>query len=440
MNGQCTRREFVERAALVGGLAALGGVWSDSPARASRSPNDALAVASIGCGGMGASDLNSIAACDGVRIVALCDVDAARAADAFKRYPDVPHYQDFRRMLDREGKRIDAVHVSTPDHVHAVAASMAMKMGKHVYCQKPLTRTVSEARSLMLTARRMKVVTQMGTQAHPTYARTVEIVESGAIGPVREVHVMTDRPIWPQGMPAPTETPAPPDTLAWDLWLGPARARPYHPAYLPFVWRGWWDFGTGALGDMACHLMDGAFWALKLQYPTSVEAQGEPLLPDAAPKWSIVRYEFPARGDMPPVNLVWYDGGKLIPDEVLQGAKITAGFNGSVFVGDRGTLFVPHGSDPKLLPESRFKDYEPPKPYLPRSPGHYQEWVTACKQGGTPASNFDYAAPMTESILLGNVAFRVGKRIEYDWKRMTCPNCREADRYIRHSYRRGWRL
>jgi predicted dehydrogenase len=440
MNTDISRREFLGHAALAGGLAALGGVWSEASAKPSQSPNEALAVASIGCGGMGASDLRSISGCAGVRIVALCDVDAARAAEAFKQYPDIPHYQDFRMMLDKEGKRIDAVHVSTPDHVHAVAASMAMKMGKHVYCQKPLTHTVSEARSLMLTARRMKVVTQMGTQGHPTYTRLVEIIESGAIGPVREVHVMTDRPIWPQGMQRPTDTPPVPDTLAWDLWLGPARSRPYHPAYLPFVWRGWWDFGTGALGDMACHLMDGAFWALKLQYPTAVEAEGEPLLPDAAPKWSIIRYEFPARGDMPPVKLTWYDGGKMIPDDVLEGEKIDRGFNGSVFVGDRGKIFMGHGGEPKLLPENRFRDYEPPKPYLPRSPGHYQEWVTACKTGGQTASNFDYAAPMTESILLGNVAFRVGKRIEYDWKRMTCPNCREADRFIHHSYRRGWRL
>ncbi|NLH98341.1 MAG: Gfo/Idh/MocA family oxidoreductase [Chthonomonadales bacterium] len=440
MRDDITRRELIERTALAAGLAALGGVWSESQARASQSPNEELAVASIACGGMGWSDLRSIAACPGVRIVALCDVDDARAAEAYQQYPDVPKYKDFRRMLDKEGKRIDAVHVSTPDHVHAVAASMAMKMGKHVYCQKPLTRTVSEARSLMLTARRMKVVTQMGTQGHPSYTRLVEVIESGAIGPVREVHVMTDRPIWPQGMDLPTDNPPVPASLDWDLWLGPARFRPYHPAYTHFVWRGWWDFGTGALGDMACHLMDGAFWALKLQYPTAVEAEGEPRLPHAAPKWSIIRYEFPARGDMPPVKLTWYDGGKMIPEEVLEGEKIDKGFNGSVFVGDRGKIFMGHGGEPKLLPEARFKDYEPPAPYLPRSPGHYQEWVNACRGNGTTASNFDYAAPMTESILLGNVAFRVGQKITYDAKRMSCPGCREADRYIRHSYRRGWKL
>ncbi|MBM3493984.1 MAG: Gfo/Idh/MocA family oxidoreductase [Armatimonadetes bacterium] len=440
MDDRITRREMLGRTALAGGLATLGGVWSEQAARASQSPNESLAVASIGCGGMGAGDLGSIKGCAGVRIVALCDVDDARAADAFRSHPDVPRYRDFRKMLDEQGKRIDAVHVSTPDHIHAVASSMAMKMGKHVYCQKPLTRTVSEARSLMLTARRMKVVTQMGTQAHPTYTRLVEIIESGAIGPVREVHVMTDRPIWPQGIERPAETPAVPATLSWDLWLGPAPMRPYSPAYLPFAWRGWWDFGTGALGDMACHLMDGAFWSLKLQYPTVIETEGEPLLAESAPKWSIVRYEFPARGDMPPVKLTWYDGGKMIPDDLLDGVKIDRGFNGSLFIGDRGKVFAPHGSDPKLLPEARFKDYEPPAAYLPRSPGHYQEWVSACMGVGSTASNFDYAAPMTESILLGNVAFRVGRRIEYDWKRMRCTNCPEADRYIRHQYRRGWKL
>jgi len=440
MDHQLTRRELLKTTSLAGGLGMIGGVWPAGEARASQTPKEKLRVASIGCGGMGGSDLGSIADCPGVEIVALCDVDTARAAEAFRRFPNVPKYDDFRRMLDREGKRIDAVHVSTPDHVHAVASSMAMRMGKHVYCQKPLTRTVSEARSLMLTARRMKVVTQMGTQGHPGYTRAVEIIQSGAIGPVREVHVMTDRPIWPQGISRPTDTPPVPATLAWDLWLGPARYRPYHPAYLPFAWRGWWDFGTGALGDMACHLMDAAFWALNLTYPITVEAEGDPLLPDSAPNWSIIRWEFPARGEMPAVRLVWYDGGKMIPADLLEGETIDKGFNGSLFVGDRGKAFVPHGGDAKLLPESQFRGYEAPAPFLARSPGHYREWVDACKGGGKTASNFDYAAPMTESILLGNVAFRLGKKLEYDWKHMRCPNAPEADRFIRHSYRRGWKL
>jgi predicted dehydrogenase len=282
-----TRRELLKKATLAGGLAALGGVWTEADAHAAatapRSPNEKLDVACIGVGGQGASDLREIAG-DGsrVNIVALCDVNDEAAANSYKRFPDARTYRDFRRMLDRERRNVDAVVISTPDHTHAVATVLAMQMGKHVYCQKPLTRTVSEARIVTETARRHNVVTQMGNQGHPAYARTVEYVRAGIVGPIREVHVMTDRPIWPQGMDRPDQAQTPPITLDWNLWLGPAAERPYHSAYLPFVWRGWWDFGTGALGDMACHLMDGAFWALRLGAPLTVEAEGEPRHPDSA--------------------------------------------------------------------------------------------------------------------------------------------------------------
>lgn len=437
MSNELSRRDLLKNAALIGGLAALGGVWTDRPARASRSPNEKLNIACIGVGGMGAADLNAVRS---ENIVALCDVDERSAAESFKKYPDVPKYADFRQMLEKEGKRIDAVTVSTPDHVHAVASVMAMKMGKHVYCQKPLTRTPSEARILMEVARKQKVVTQMGTQGHPAYTRLVEYVQAGVIGKITEVHVMTDRPIWPQGMDRPTDTPSVPAGLNWELWQGPIKPRPYHPAYLPFVWRGWWDYGTGALGDMACHLMDGAFWALNLSYPTTVEAEGEPRHPDSAPKWSIVRYEFPRRGDMPPVNLTWYDGGKMIPEELLEGQKIGKDFNGSLFIGEKGKMLVYHGSDPILLPQKDFEGFQPPAPTLPRSPGHYIEWINACKGQGKTASNFDYACPMTESILLGNVAFRLGKKITYDSRRMKAVGMPEADEYIQHRYQKGWSL
>ena len=436
-----SRRELLRQATLAGGLAALGGVWTEGAARAARSANEKLDVACIGVGGQGARDLSEVAAHPRVNIVALCDVDDASAAESYNKFPDAKKYHDLRRLLDREARNLDAVVVSTPDHTHAIAAVSAMRLNKHVYCQKPLTRTVGEARLLMETARRHRVVTQMGTQGHPSYAPTVELIRSGAIGPVREVHVCTDRPIWPQGMDRrPAGTPPVPATLHWEQWLGPAPERPYHPDYLPFKWRGWWDFGTGALGDMACHLMDGAFWALDLKYPDTVEAQGEALKPESAPKWSIVRYTFPRRGAQPPVTLVWYDGGKKPPPEVLDGLTLPADFNGSLFLGDKGRLLAEHGGKPRLLPEERFKDYPAPAPFLPRSPGHYREWVEACLGGGPTASNFDYAAPMTESVLLGNVAFRVGKKLEWDATTLKAKNCPEADQYVWQPARRGWTL
>ncbi|MGQ9697707.1 MAG: Gfo/Idh/MocA family protein [Armatimonadota bacterium] len=438
MADSLTRRELLERAAIAGATVAVGGfrLAEAGPAPKRKSPNEKLNIAGIGVGGMGANDINAVST---ENIVALCDVDDAYAAKTFQRYPKAKKYHDFREMLEKE-KSIDAVVISTPDHVHAVATAMAIKLGKHVYCQKPLTRTVSEARAITELARKYKVTTQMGNQGHPSYVRLVELIQSNVIGPVTEVHVWTDRPIWPQGLSRPAETPPVPPTLKWDLWLGPIKERPYHPAYHPFAWRGWWDFGTGALGDMACHLMDGAFWALKLKYPTTVEAEGEPRLPESGPLWSIVRYEFPRRGDMPPVRLTWYDGGKLPSADLLEGVQLPKGSNGSLFIGEKGKILVEHGAPPRLLPESKFADVKLPDPYLPRVDDHYQEWVRACKTGGPTGSNFDYAGPMTEAILLGNVAFRVGQKITYDARRMKAVNCPEADRYINHEYRKGWSL
>ncbi|MGQ9525829.1 MAG: Gfo/Idh/MocA family protein [Armatimonadota bacterium] len=438
MTDSLTRRELLERAAIAGATVAVGGfrLAEAGPAPKRKSPNEKLNIAGIGVGGMGANDINAVST---ENIVALCDVDDAYAAKTFQRYPKAKKYHDFREMLEKE-KSIDAVVISTPDHVHAVATAMAIKLGKHVYCQKPLTRTVSEARAITELARKYKVTTQMGNQGHPSYVRLVELIQSNVIGPVTEVHVWTDRPIWPQGLSRPAETPPVPPTLKWDLWLGPIKERPYHPAYHPFAWRGWWDFGTGALGDMACHLMDGAFWALKLKYPTTVEAEGEPRLPESGPLWSIVRYEFPRRGDMPPVRLTWYDGGKLPSADLLEGVQLPKGSNGSLFIGEKGKILVEHGAPPRLLPESKFADVKLPDPYLPRVDDHYQEWVRACKTGGPTGSNFDYAGPMTEAILLGNVAFRVGQKITYDARRMKAVNCPEADRYINHEYRKGWSL
>ena len=332
---------------------------------------------------------------------------------------------------------MDAVVVRTPDHCHTAVAVMAMKMDKHVYCQKPLAHSVSEARAMLEVSRKHKVVTQMGTQGHPAYVRTVELIQSGVIGPVREVHVVTDRPIWPQGM---TKRPDPapvPSTLNWDLWLGPAAEREYSPAYLPFVWRGWWDFGTGALGDMACHLMDAPFWALKLQYPTSVEAVSDGILPDSPPNRSVITYEFPKRGDLPPVRMVWYDGGKKPSAEMLEGQKLE---NGSLFIGDKGKLIVEHMGAPRLLPESKFADFSMPPPTLPRVESHYKQWIDACRIGGVTGSNFEYACPLTESVLLGNVALRAGKKIEWDAKHLKAKNLPEADQFIQYHFRNGYSL
>ncbi len=448
------RRQFLQRAAMTGasaaGLATLGASLapaalaqeiSYTPKAKPLTPNEKLNLAWIGVGGQGGSDIGNF---ENENIVAVCDVDDARAADTYKKFPNAKRYSDYRELLDKEGKNLDGVGVSTPDHSHAPATMMALQMGKAVYTQKPLTHNVSEARALMEAARKLKAVTQMGNQGHPSYARLVEVVREGIVGGVKAVHVWTDRPIWPQGMDAPTGTETVPSTLHWDLWLGPAAARPYHSAYLPFVWRGWWDFGTGALGDMACHLMDGAFWSLGLKYPLSVESEGAPLKPEAAPDWMTVHYEFPARGTMPPATLTWYDGKKdgkpnRPPADLSQGVALPD--NGSLFVGERGTLFVNHGQPPQLIQNGKLVDINEPMAYLPRVADHYQQWAQAIRAGGGPTgSNFDYAAPMTESILLGIVAFRAGEKLNWDAKRMRATNSRKADEFVHHQYRKGWKL
>lgn len=428
------RREFLKQTALTGAGLWLGGrsVWSQS-----RSPNEKLNLGIIGVGGQGGSNI------EGVRsenIVALCDIDEGPLAKAAAKFPKAAIYHDFRRLLERND--LDAVVISTPDHTHAVAAAWAMQQGRHVYCEKPLTHSVYEARYLADLAARKRVATQMGNQGHSGAGsrRLVELVRSGVIGPIREVHSWTDRPIWPQGIDRPTDTPPVPPTVHWDLWLGPAPARPYHPAYHPFRWRGWWDFGTSALGDMGCHVLDGAFWALNLGAPTSVEAEGPPVHPETAPKWMIVRYEFPARGEMPPVKLTWYDGGRRPPAELFEGQRISD--NGTLFIGEKGKIYVPdaYGGAHRLLPAEKFADFQPPPPTIPDSPGHHQEWILACKTGSSTGTNFAYAAALTEMVLLGNVAYRAGKKLEWFSGTLEAVNCPEARAFIRREYRRGWSL
>jgi predicted dehydrogenase len=405
-------------------------------------PSEKLNIAGIGIGGRGAGDLQEV---ESQNIVALCDVDWRQAAGAFKRYPNAKKYKDFREMLDKEDKNIDAVIVATPDHVHAVASMAAIKRGKHVYCEKPLAHSIYEIRKVTEAAREAKVATQLGNQAQADEGiRLVcEFIWAGAIGPVREVHSWCNRPISPRGLDRPTDTPPVPEGLDWDLWLGPAKWRPYHPWYLPFSWRGWWDFGTGVLGDIGCHQFAPIYRALKLGYPISVEACSSGVNEETAPLASIIRYDFPARGDMPPMKLTWYDGG-LMPARPaeLEDARRFGDADDNLYVGDKGKM-LSH----RLLPESRNAEYGKPPKVLPRSPGHHQEWLNACKGGEPAGSNFNVSGPMAEVVMLGNIAVRMGQqlyekglKLYYDGPKMEITNLPEANKYIRPEFREGWTL
>ena len=462
-----TRRQFLRGAAFSASAfmivpgAALG-------LRGAPSPNSKLNLAGIGLGGQGRQDLKHL---ESENLVALCDVDKRHAAPVFKRYPDARQFTDYRRMLD-EVKDIDGVVVATPDHHHAFASMEAIKRGKHVYCEKPLTHSVWEARHLARAAHEAKVATQMGNQgqASKETRRLCEMVWAGAIGKVHEVHIWTDRPsrglfeeYWPQGIARPKDTPPVPETLDWDLWVGPAPMRPYHPVYLPFTWRGWWDFGTGALGDIGCHRMDPAFRALKLGAPLTVEASSTRVNEETFPLGSIVTYEFPARAAtpqsinchikdlhgaagggiaMPPCKLVWYDGG-LRPDRppgLPDGKQM--GPNGWLFIGEKGFIL-----DHAVYPEARGKEFSKLASTIPRSPGHYEEWTAACKGGKAAGSNFDWAGPLAEAVLLGNVALHVQLREEltlcklhWDAAALKFGNSEDASKFVRREYRSGWSL
>jgi len=453
-----SRREFV------GGALAATAAFTVIPRHvlgspANTPPSEKLNIAGIGVGGQGAGVLNALSS---ENIVALCDVDRGHAADTFKKYPNSTRYSDFRKMLEKEDKKIDAVVVATPDHTHAAATMMAIKMGKHVYCEKPLTYSVFEARKVTEAARQARVATQMGNQGHSGEGIRLicEWIWDGAIGPVRQAHVWTTHAVWPQGMDRPKETPPVPDTLDWDLWLGPAPYRPYHPAYLPTLWRGWWDFGTGALGDMGCHNYDPVFLALKLGYPTSIEAScsifvptvtwDKPFNTESYPQASIVRYEFPAREGMPAVEVIWYDGGLMPPrpKELEPGRRLGDKLGGVIIIGEKGTLICgSYGSDPRLIPEPRMRDYQRPAKSIPRSTGHQQEWIDACKGGKPAGSNFEYAGLLTEVVLLGNIAVRMslqlqekGVKLSYDPASMKITNLPQANEYLHRTYREGWTL
>jgi predicted dehydrogenase len=424
-----------------------------------QAPSDKLNIATVGVSGMGASNTRQ---CANENIVALCDVDDERSAKVYQTYPKAKTYRDFRVMLEKQ-KDIDAVIVATPDHNHAVVAMASMQLGKHVYVQKPLTRTIWEARMLTEAARKYKVVTQMGNQGHS--GEGVRLIEEwiadGAIGKVHEVHSWTNRPIWPQGMPRPEDTPDVPSSLDWELWIGPSPMRPYHPAYHPFSWRSWWDFGAGALGDMACHVMDATYAALKLGYPTSVQAaisyqfappkEGEKgygrrlQYRDSFPMASTVHYTFPARSKKyPALKYHWYDGGLLPerPEELEPERNLPE--SGTIFIGEKGKLICEtYSESPRLIPETRMKAYKRPKKTIPRveKANHEQNWIDACKGKTKAVSHFDYAGPFTETVLLGNLAiWFAGQRLVWDGPNMKVTNFPKANDLVKPVYRPGWSL
>jgi hypothetical protein len=493
---ECTRRHFFFGPLLAGAIPAVGfGSVPSLRALGYKSPNEKLNIASIGAGGKASSDIRG---CASENIVALCDVDDDRAARMYKLYDKVPKYKDFRRMLDEQANNIDAVIVTVPDFMHATAAMWCMERGKHVYVQKPLTRTIWEARQLQEAANKYKVATQMGNQGYSNEGtrQAAEMIWAGEIGQVTEVHAWTDRPIWPQGL---TQIPPPepvPETLDWDLWLGIAEKRPYTSGgpdyksplqghfYQPGNWRGFFDFGCGALGDMACHILGAPNLALQLGSPTSVECVSMEGPSDFMfPKKSVIRYDFPARGSMPPVKVFWHDGmedtpkipgvpeGELLGDlpekprrwnrregpppftgfigDVFDYYKFEAEKNdpdlekptpdGSLFIGDKGMITTgTYGEDTRLIPVEKMKGYQFPQPLLTRSPGHYRDWIRACKGGDPACSNFNVAVPFVEWMLLGVIALRVQGKLEWDAEKMRITNNPDADKYLKPTFRKGW--
>ncbi len=456
MTDGISRRHFFYGTLLAGAVPGAGFGSAASLKRLGyKSPNEKLNIAAIGAGGKGASD---IAGCAGENIVAMADPDDKRAEKTFKAYPNVPKYKDFRRMLDKEGKNIDAVLVSCPDHMHASAAMWAMERGKHVYCQKPLTRTVWEARQLELAAAKYGVATQMGNQGYsqPGARECCEIIWSGDIGTVTEVHAWTNRPdpYWPQGPDVVPAEASVPSTLDWDAWLGGSEPRPYSPAYVPHNWRAFPDFGCGAIGDMACHILGTPNMAMRLSAPTSVECiKVEGKAKYTFPFRNAIRFDFPARGAMPSLKLFWYDRLKAQPkfDGVPEGELLgDKDINGSLFIGDKGMVTTGcYGERTRLVPAAKMKNYKMPPQVLTRSPGgpgkewiqgHYNDWLRACKGGSPACSNFSVSGPFVQWMLLGVIAMRVEGKLLWDAQKMRITNNTEANRYLRPKFRKGWKF
>lgn len=513
MKSDSLSRRYFFFGSVLAGAVPLAGFGSEPSLKALgyKSPNEKLNIASIGAGGKARSDIAACAKTE--NIVALCDVDEVTAAKTFERFPKVPKFKDFRQMLDKQGSEIDAVIVTIPDHMHATAAIHAMSLGKHVYVQKPLAHTVWECRELLKAAEKYKVATQMGNQGYSNEGtrQCAEMVWRGDIGNVTEVHAWTNRPVWPQGaLPAPTPMPVP-STLDWNLWLGIAEERPYSDAYLPFTWRGFYDFGSSSLGDMACHILGAPNMALRLTAPTSVECMSFEGKSDTYfPAKSVIRFDFPARGSMPPVKIFWYDAKREdqpdlpnapkdqilgdLPDSRVGSAESDArprerqiigevftdqffspkppppehqhrsnpdeekmtpherelakwmsligkGTNGSLLVGDKGMITTgTYGENTRLLPVERMRDYSFPPEVLTRSPGHYQDWIRACKGGDPACSNFSVSAPFTEWIALGAIAVRLNTKLEWDAEKMKVTNNSDANEMLKPSPRKGWKV
>jgi len=446
MADKLTRRRFLDYGARASAAAATAFYVNPRPALASKSALEKLNIAAIGTANRAAADISG---CASQNIVALVDIDANFLEAAAMKYQGARKYRDFRVMLEKESENIDAVIVGTPDHTHAPAAAMAMRMGKHTYCEKPLTHTVYEARRLAELAAENQVVTQMGNQIHASdnYRRVVEIVESGVIGPVREVHVWVG--VQYDGGTLTTNVPKPAN-VDWDLWLGPTRKREYvestikgeHQTVHPFHWRWFWEYGNGGLGDFGCHYMDLAHWALNLKHPTRISATGPEPHAEAATAGIVVNYDYPARGDLPPVKMSWYDGGKkpemLSSYKDRQGKPLDWG-NGQLFVGEKGALISDYGKH-LLLPQEKAEQFTVPEPYLAKSIGHHNEWIEAIKTGGKTTCNFDYAGALTEAVLLAVASYRTGETIEWDAKSFKATNSPRAQQLLHKEYREGWTL
>lgn len=439
------RRRFVGSLAAAGAVAALPRPLHALGDR--QQPAEKLRIACIGVGGMGHSDVRGVST---EQLVAFADVDWRSAERAFREHPEAKRYKDYREMLEKERNNIDAVTVSTPDHSHAAAAMMALKLGKHVYCQKPLARTIGEARALQAeAAKRPRQSTQMGNQGHAAEGIRLirEWVEAGLIGEVERVEFWTNRPIWPQAINRPTEAHNVPPTIDWDLWLGPAAERPYHPRYAPFNWRGWWDFGTGAMGDMACHIMDAAYWVLGLRYPSRITPETTTLFTETAPAAERITYEFPAIGARRAVTLIWRDGSFYPPKppgwpEAMNWPPDPQG--GQLWIGSKGMLVAgTYAENPRLVDDAAneaLKATPLPQKYA-RTAGVYQEWISACKAGTQPGSNFaGYAGPMTEMILVGCLAARMGQVLEMNAESGAITNVTPPSEWVMPAYRRGWSL
>lgn len=439
MKRQSTRRQFLGRS-IAAGTMSTGFFVNPSRAAESDSPHERLNLGIIGVANKGWHNVEQLAS---ENVVALCDIDSNYLSRAAQVYPRAKQYRDYRRMFDAEQNRIDAVVVSTADHTHAPPTSIALDLGKHAYCEKPLSHSVQEARVLAGLARKNNLATQMGTQIHASenYRRVVELIKSGAIGQVNEVYNWCNKG-WSNGRFQSWDKPAPAH-LAWDLWLGPAEQRAFSPKIHPANWRRFWEYGSGTFGDMACHVMDLPFWALDLRYPSAVACTGPAVHPDGTPAWVKVTYQFPARADRPELTLYWSDGGAhfdlVKSTNDYRGRPLSSWGLGVLFVGDKGMLAADYGRR-QLLPREDFVDFQPPPPTIPRSLGHWKEWVQACKTGSPTTCNFDYSGALTETVLLGVVAYRTGARLEWDAENLSATNSPHAERFVKKEYRKGWEV